>query len=106
MRDLCFICNTPSASRASSVLHPPIESATHCGHSSLRKADVHQLRAFRRGFLTSRRTTLHASVQAHASDLRSRFLGAPLLCFVSNREVTLWSWLDFRVRPCPPASAT
>jgi hypothetical protein len=32
MRGLCFICNTPSAAMASSVLHPPVESATQGGH--------------------------------------------------------------------------
>ena len=33
MRGLCFICNTPSAAMASSVLHRPVESATLNGRS-------------------------------------------------------------------------
>jgi hypothetical protein len=34
MRGLCFICNTPSAVMASSVLHRPVESAAISGHSA------------------------------------------------------------------------
>ena len=33
MRGLCFICNTPFASTASSVLNPPVESATQSGRT-------------------------------------------------------------------------
>src|SRR2546429_3932415 len=41
MRGLCFICNTPSASIASSVLHPLVESAFVSGRSlnSSRKSE-------------------------------------------------------------------
>ena len=41
MRGLCFICNTPSAAMASSVLHRTVESATRSGHPAKRPiADV------------------------------------------------------------------
>jgi hypothetical protein len=40
MRGLGFICNTPSAPIASSVLHPPIESATDSGRSALPAASL------------------------------------------------------------------
>ena len=39
MRGLCFICNTPSAAMASSVLHRPVESAAESRHTRSPRVD-------------------------------------------------------------------
>jgi len=53
MRGRFFICNTPSAAMASSVLHRPVESATRTGRSGDRKADTHGRLAIRRWWVNS-----------------------------------------------------